>query len=377
VFVACALVCARGLRLGAGAPFGFDPRQVVVATVVSGSGAGEDSGPAFERVVERASRVAGVRRASLASAPPGLPAPSLPLHTSPTGSRPAPTAVRLNRVQPAFFAITGARVLRGRLLDESDTRRERRVAVVTHSTAGALWPDAESLGRLLELGPERTPYEVVGVVEDPVEVATLAEPRARPTSAPLLYTPLGRAALGESGSLALVIDAERPAAALGADLAQAMRDASLDAVVVGARTIADLDRAGRIHGEVATVFSGLLGLMSALLGGLGLYAAIAHAVARRRPEIGLRMALGASARDVRRMVLQRAVVLALCGIGLGIPGALAATRLLSAGVVDLPRLDAGATLGAAGLIVGACLLAGYVPARRATRVDPAATLRAD
>jgi predicted permease len=374
-FVASALVCLRGLRLEAERRFGFDLERVLAATLAE-PGPPDGTSPGFVRVEERVGRMAGVRRVALATHPPALVPPTVPLRVPGAAVGAASGSAALNRVRPAFFEITGARLLRGRLLDQADIELGRHVAVVTRSAERRLWADSQALGRALLLGPDETKFEVVGVVEEPVEVATLAEPRARPTTAAVVYAPLGPEALSELRTIVLIVEVDRSGPPTAREFTQAAQEVAPNTVVGRARPMEEITRAGRVHAEVASALSVVLGLLSAALGALGLYGVIAHAVARRRLEIGLRMALGGSPRDVQRMILGRGAGLILGGVLIGAPAALASTRLVASAVGELPSLDAATLAAAAALVVGVSLLACAIPAQRATKVDPAATLRA-
>lgn len=368
-FVATAGVCIRGLGRPAAAAFPFDPERILFATIVRGEGsAGREL---LARVAERVARVAGVRGVSLASVPPAAVPPAVPVRTAGDGEA---RSAHLNRVQASYFAIAGSELLRGRLLDAADVERDRAVAVVSVSAARELWRDGEALGRSLWVAEGSAPFEVVGIVADPAEVAGSLGAGRRPGA--VVYAPLGAKALTGADHVSLVMETSGPAAQLKGEVVRAPLDLAPQVAVVGARTVAELDRAGRVHAEVTAVLSALLGLLSALLGAMGLYAAVAHLVVRRRREIGVRMTLGATPAAVRGMVLRRGAALALLGTVLGVPAALAATRVLATGVAGLPGLDGVSLAGAAALMAGAALAACYVPARRATRVDPASTLRA-
>lgn len=121
----------------------------------------------------------------------------------------------------------------------------------------------------------------------------------------------------------------------------------------------------------------LLGLVALLLAAIGLYGLLAYAVAQRVPEIGLRMALGAERRSVSWMILRHSLILALIGLATGAAGAMATSRLVESMLYGLPRRDSLALAAAAAIMLAVCVIAGYLPARRAARVDPLVALRAD
>jgi predicted permease len=278
------------------------------------------------------------------------------------------TVVAYDDVGPGYFRTTGAHLLRGRDFEPSDGAGGARVAVVNQTFARFYYGREDALGHHITM--DSATYEIVGVVSD-VQGQGLREPASR-----RLYVPVQQMSrlpgivnfeVRTDGDPHRVVDAVR----------RALRAADPAIAVLSVDPLDDLvkDSIGqdRMVSQVVSLFGGL----ALVLAALGLYGVIAYATVRRTNEFGLRMALGADGRRVTRLVLSEAGSLLLVGLVVGIPAALAATRLLrdqlfGIGLVDLPSIAiAVAVLG------GSALAAASLPALRAARVAPLEALRSD
>jgi len=375
-FVVTAVLCSRSFSANLGAPLGFAPDRLLAVPVHSARF--EEAAPLvadLEALLDRVRALPGVVRATLASSPPAVRGMEAPVRATDAAGEGVRAAAY--RVRAEFFAIGGVRLLRGRLIDETDARFERAVAVVGRSLAERLWPGEDPLGRTLRFGEDPVPLEVIGLVEDPVEVARVEQSAGR-RGPPSLFAPLGaRAMASTQGAVLLVQGGGAPVAALGPTIATLARDLHPRLVLGGARTVADVNRAGLVQVEITSVTYALLGAFCALLGAVGLYGALAQLVARRTREFGIRRALGAEARQIKALVLRRGATLAGASLALGLPAALAAARVFGSAVPDLPPVDATTLLLGALLVLAVALCASYLPAARATRVDPMVALRHD
>jgi hypothetical protein len=284
------------------------------------------------------------------------------------------TPATQNAVRPEYFALSGARLLRGRFLDDADVRLEQPVGVISVALGRRLWPEADPLGRSLMIGDAPRLIEIVGVVQDPVEIAGVERSPGKP-GAPIVYVPLGGRALGGQGTINLLVEGGAGVGALGPQIERLVRELPAGVGIAGVRTLAEVHRAGLIQVEITSVTYSVLGTLSCLLGTVGLYGAIAQMVARRRREIGIRVALGATRREIARLVLRRGLTLAGAGVALGVPAAFAAVRVFGSAVPDLPPVDVATLAAGTLLVLGTAMAASYGPARRATRVDPMVTLR--
>jgi predicted permease len=270
-----------------------------------------------------------------------------------------------------YFEALGARLKQGRTFNSSDTKDHPAVVIINETTARTFWPNENPVGkRVSNTGKKREYFEIVGIVNDIAFPGDLGEPYTRFEA----FVPTTQAA---PAYLALILRTTGNPDALGNSLKS---------------TIAGLDPAlpvYRIRTARAAVDSGLgsISLLGSLLGAfatvglilaaIGIYGVVSYTVVQRTGELGIRMALGAQSRDVLWLVLGKGAVLILVGALLGIAGAYGVSKLLIAYIPSLPTRDPViVALTGAGLAAVA-LIACYIPARRATRVDPVIALRSE
>jgi predicted permease len=331
----------------------------------------------YESLLEGARALPGVRSAGAVM---GLPLSGLQFNFTfeVAGRPPLPPAqqpsIETRVASAGYFEAMGIPILRGRGIERGDSARSRRVAVISESAARRFFPDEDPLGRTITLGwgqGEGSPKpggEIVGIVGD-VKEAGLAEenppeiylPHAQtpvPSMDVLLRTSVDPMSLGPSAA-ALVrgLDAELPVA----------RMRTLDDVV--ARSISE----PRFYMVLLGAFAGT----ALLLAALGIFGVMSYAVVQRSREIGIRVALGAHPAHLRRMVLGQALLLAAAGVGAGLLGALGLSRAIRSLLFELSPTDPATLAGVAALLMAVALLASYLPARRATRVDPLVALRSE
>ena len=379
IALSCALLVPTGLTVKsltnlARIDPGFPPEEVLTAQVSVYGGAYESEGARrryYRELGRRLAGLAGARAVAFASGLPlgGRSGPALPV-TVEGRSAPEPLGAGAVSVSPAYFEIFGLRRLAGRTFLASDRADAPPVAVVSRAFARRLFPGQSPLGRRIRAGgPDRPWRTIVGVVP---ELSLGGLEGDRPPAA--LYFPWEQSGAG-SGSL--VARMAGPAPALIAAIRREAVAVDPEAPVWGFATF------GELLGDVARPYTragalfGLFGAVGLFLAALGLYGVMAFAVSRRTREIGLRMALGAHAADVRRLVLRAGAVQLGAGIALGLGLAALLSRLLAASLYQVRPWDlevyalAPAVLAVTGLL--ACLL----PARRAARVDPMESLRAE
>jgi putative ABC transport system permease protein len=241
------------------------------------------------------------------------------------------------------------------------------VAVVSEAMARKFWPNEDPIGKRLKVlfSPWIT---VVGVVAD-VRQTSLAEP-----AAPELY--LSNLQEPNNG-LTLVLRTTTDPSSVAPLVRERVRALDKELPVGGIRTMDDVVWNSVGRPRLAALLLGAAGAIALFLAVIGVYGVLSYAVERRTHEIGIRRALGAQPRDVLRLVLGRAMGLVAAGIGVGIVGALALTRVLTTLLFQVAPNDAVTFVGVAVLLGGVALLASYVPGRRATRVDPTDALRTD
>jgi putative ABC transport system permease protein len=276
--------------------------------------------------------------------------------------------VSYRRILPNYFRAMGIRLLQGREFDDRDTGGKPDVVIVNQKMAQRYWPDGDAVGKRIKIGPAETePWvTIVGVVGNVNHTGLDAEPdfatyephAKRPWSS---MTLLIRTA-GDPLSLAAPVQRE---------LKNAEKEILIEDVVSMNRRL-DLSVAPQ---RLNVVLLATFAFIALVLAAAGIYGVMAQSVAQRTQEIGVRMALGAQLRDVLKMVLRSGMSLALIGIAIGLTGAFFLTRLMRTLLFGVTPTDAMTFGSVAVILFVVALLACYIPARRATRVDPLVALR--
>jgi predicted permease len=269
-----------------------------------------------------------------------------------------------NTVSAGYFETKGIEIVRGRGFEPSDRAGAKTVAVVSESFAHRFWPGENPIGRRISTGRGGT-REVVGVARDG-KYRSLGE-----APQPHFYQPFAQM---YEPDMVLVARSATDARALLAPLVREARALDPELPVQGSTMEEHLGLA-MLPQRIGSVVLGSFGAITVLLAALGLYGVMSYVVSQRTREIGIRVALGARARDVRLLVLRRALAVTLVGVGIGLAGAAATARLLGAFLVNVSPSDPVTFLAATGLFTAVALLASWVPARRAAAVDPARALR--
>jgi putative ABC transport system permease protein len=283
------------------------------------------------------------------------------------------------QVSPDYFRALGLSVREGRGLTEQDDEGAQPVVAVNETLARSFWPGESALGKRFKVGLPDSPQPwltVVGVVDDVRQMASDEPVKAE------MYVPYRQAAVyWKSSTYAsfaprdLVVRTSVAPTSIAPAVRGAVREVDAYQPVSGVRTLEDVlgrDTAQRRVGVILlAAFAGLALLLSAL----GIYGVLAFFVVQHTPEIGVRMALGASPADMLRMVVGRGMRLALAGVGVGLLCALALTRLIESQLFGVSATDPLTFAGLALLLAAVALLACLVPARRATKVDPMVALR--
>ena len=353
---------------------GYDPRDVFFLQVkLRPLGYSEARGRQFyEELIERVGSVPGVRAVTLAnSMPPGwmwggqIEVEGRPLHS---GER--PLQVGKNTVAAGYFETVGAAVVAGRGIRASDTKSSVRVAVVNETMARQLWPPASAVGKRFRFTSAFGPgpwIEVVGVTRDG-KYEYLGEPAQPHVSIPFSqnYDP----------DMKLVVRATDLSLVMPAVTQEVLRfDHNLPAPYV--RTASEHLAESLVHDRVSASAISLSGVLAVLLAAIGLYGIVSFAVAQRTHEIGIRIALGATHTDVVRPLMSEGLWLTALGVAAGIPFGLGAARLLASGLYGVGAADAVSFVGGVALLAFVALLACWLPARRASRVDPVEALRCE
>jgi predicted permease len=366
VLLITAGLLVRSLREMTSVPLGFDPRNVTVATVALGTHDydREQVRLFYERLLEGARDFPGVESVGLARFVMLAGANSSSDAAPVDGDETAKTSVWLNVADPGYFATMRVALADGRLFDERDVDGAPQVVVVNETLAHRFWPDRSAVGGTLRAG--RTEYQVVGVVRDGVYGFVYDGPR------PYAFLPLAQS---YRSGLSLHVRSAAAADPVGPRIRALIRDLDPAVAPSGLRT---MDEVVRSNSYGPRFIAGLVALFSVLglgLAALGVYGLLAVQVAQQSKELGIRMSMGADAREVLLLVLRRGVGFAVVGLGGGVVLAVAGGRLLAPLLYAVTPFDAPTYLIVPALLGATVFLASLVPALRATRVDPLALLR--
>jgi putative ABC transport system permease protein len=333
------------------------------------------------RALARVRALPGVRSVSLGGGAPFEMVMMMPVDapgfSAPDG-RPRPA--QADFAGTTYFSTLGIPIRAGRAFTEEDREGSAAVAIVNQTLARRIWGTASPIGRCIYagmIGRDAPCLTVVGVSAD----ARYADITAAPS--PFFYRPLVQRPRGAPPMTVMhirVADTRSGAPDLSALATQVRRELqALDPSVpfVNVRPTADLVRPQMIPWRIGTMMFGLFGALGALLAAVGLAGVLSFVVAQRTRELGVRIALGAQRRDVLALVLGEGGRLVAIGVAVGVAAGAAATRLFASMLYGVSPLDPVVYVATAGALAAVGLLAMYVPARRATRVDPAVALRAE
>ncbi|HYY94051.1 MAG TPA: ABC transporter permease [Pyrinomonadaceae bacterium] len=276
--------------------------------------------------------------------------------------------VDANEVGPGYHELMGIPLVEGRGFTERDAAGAPPVAVINEAMARQYFPGQNPLGRHLFLGKGSAPLEIVGVARDS-KFHSLTEPPLAHLDTPILQDPYAYR------SVVFHVRAKADAAALLADVRREVKALDPALPFADAGTLTDELGNSLAAARMAAQLSALFGAVALLLSAVGLYGAISYSVEQRTREIGIRMALGARPRDVLALVIAKGLLLTAAGAGLGLAAALALTRLASGLLYGVSATDPTTFAAVALLLSAVALAACYVPARRATKVDPMVALR--
>jgi putative ABC transport system permease protein len=279
-------------------------------------------------------------------------------------------SLNLESIHPNYFETFKVTLVRGRGFTDADRQGAPDVAIVSEDVAARTWAGEDPIGKRVKFGGVDFQYAwrtVVGVVR-PTRYRDLAEPRAT------LYLPAEQFIVAAH---MLVLRTASPLTLVAGLARERVRAVDPDVQVMRVAPFAELLEGPLARPRFNAFLIGVFGVAALLLAAIGLYAVMAASVRLRYTEIGVRVALGATASDVFNLVLGEGVRLATLGVVIGLGIAMVTTRLLRGFLYDVHPLDPAVMLAAGLLVVGASALASYLPARHATRVDPVAMLRAN
>ncbi len=374
LLVAAALF-VRSLNALLNAPLGFDARPLLSADVNAGAVEDRDAKLAlFEGLRASAASVPGVSSAAVSVLNPvGTMAWNTRLEQIPGMPQLSDRQriVWVNVVSPQWFETFGMHLSAGRAFDDHDVKGAPRVMILSESLARRLFPDGQAVGRELRAGlegPEISSFRIVGVVNDSVYRSQRAGLQAT------LYAPLAQIDNALGTMVLTVRSVNGNPQSLTRDLADAITRSNPQVAFTIHPVSAQLRTAVRQERLVA-ILGAFFGGLALVLAAVGLYGVTSYGVNRRRAEIGVRMALGADPSGVIRLVLGRLVVLMACGVVAGLALSWWTSRFVATLLFGLGPRDPATFAAAATLLVVIGLVAGWIPAHRASRIDPVRVLR--
>ena len=268
-----------------------------------------------------------------------------------------------------YCETMGIALVRGRDFSDTDRKESPAVAIINQTLAGRLWPDENPIGkRLLLGGPKGQPVEVVGLTRDG-KYDSLGE---RPQ--PFLYRPVTQ---DYQSTMTLVARSEGDPRALLAAAEEQVRELDRNLAVFHAQTLAEYVRASLAPARLGAMLLGIFGLLGLGLAAVGVFSVVAYSASQRTREIGIRMALGAQPGDVTRLVLKEGMIPVGIGMGLGLGAGFVLAQLVASFLYGVSATDPMTFVSVTLLLAAVAFLACYLPARRATKVDPLATLRCE
>jgi predicted permease len=349
---------------------GFDADHLAVMSFDLGAqGYTEERGKQFQqRVLERAASVPGVQAASLGSVVPlfqGGFARTVFLEGQDTSDRRAGKLVQISVVSTHYLETAGIALMRGRALSEIDQPNTPSSVVINETMAKRFWPEQDAIGKRFKFFGQQNFNQVVGIARDSKYNFIGEEPTPYIyQAATQIYQP----------QLSLFVKAARPEAVLGTvrgEVQQLDRNLPLTGVFTLTEIFDQSLWAPRMGASLLAVFAGL----SLILAVIGIYGVMAYSVNQRRRELGIRMALGASQGDVLRLVVRQGLRLTTMGVVIGLVASFAVSRLIATMLFEVSPTDIVTFVAVPLMLAFAALTASYIPARRATRIDPMVALR--
>jgi len=355
---------------------GFDTSHLLTMQVQASGTRFDDAATHrfFDQAVEAVRQVPGVTEAAFTSQLPlsGELDDGYGVHfeSSPTGNPAADSGAFRYAVSPGYFETMAIPLRDGRLLNSYDAAGAPSAVLISESLAESKFPGHDPIGQRLRIGPETGPWNtVVGVV------GNVKQTSLEVAQTDAVYMTNAQWQLFADQARWLVVRARGSAATLTPAIKEAIWSVDKDQPIVRVATMDDLLATSAAERRFALILFEAFGIAALMLAAIGIYGVLSGSVTERTREIGVRLALGAQRRDVLGMILQQGVKLTLGGIGIGLLAAWAATRTLTTLLYSVSATDPLIFGGVAILLLSVALLACYLPARRATKVDPLVALR--
>ena len=356
---------------------GFD-RTNILLVVTNAKFAGykpEQLNPLYNRILDRVQALPGVRSAAISGGPPmshGTWGSPIFIDGRPT-LKDEDVSTLLNRVSRGYFETLGIPLLRGRTIGVQDVPAAPGAVVVNRTLADRYFPKGDALGRTFKVADPAVvgTWQIVGIVGDTKNNSPADKPR------PFAYLALEQLTDDDRYGYVLQVRSVGDPAKITGEVRAALAEIDPNLPVLETATIAEqVDHMIDLPTLISRL-SGCFSLLALALASIGLYGVIAYSVVRRTGEIGVRMALGAQRGRVRWMILRESLILLVIGAAIGIPASLAANRVIRAGLFEVSPTDPTTMFTAISIIVVVILGAAWLPALRATRIDPMEALRCE
>ena len=335
----------------------------------------EQAARTYQLIAERLAQLPGVTAVGLSSSitmDGEDNANPLDVEEFPVVSGTPPPLRRFKSMAPGYFETMGNRLIAGRSITWDDIYQQQRVVVVSETLAREYWQEpSRALGKRVRIGTFREWGEIIGVVGHERD-----DGLNKPATA-IVYWPLLNDSYQRRTMAYAVRSARAGTAAFVRELQQAVWAANPNLPLAAVQTLAAIRARSMAQTSFAMVMLGIAAAVALLLGVVGIFGVITYIAAQRTREIGIRMALGAQVADVRTLFLRQGLWLTAIGIALGIGGALLLTRVMSALLYGVGPMDPTTYAGVSAALAAVALFATYLPARRASRVDPMVALRSD
>ncbi|HUA87303.1 MAG TPA: ABC transporter permease [Bryobacteraceae bacterium] len=369
LLVGSGLLIRSFIRLREASP-GFDPKNLLTLDITlppAKYAKTADLIAFYDNVLRRVSATPGVQSAALSTA-----LPAEPNHQAPVlfegqpqvvlGRRPI---VFIQQLSPNYAKTLAISLVAGRTFTAHDDARAPLVAMVNETTARRFWPNENAVGKRIWVGNLPNPFEITGVLGDVKNASLALAPQ------PEIYLPLPQLT---STYLALSVRTTMDPHGVINSVRREIAAVDPNQPLTQAMTGEELLERTSAQPRFAMVLLAVFAITALLLAIIGVYGIVAFSVAQRTQELGIRLALGAAYADIFRLVIGGALSLTLAGIAIGLAGSLALTRVLSTMLYETSATDPLTFTASGALFVAVAALAGYVPARRATRIDPAQAL---
>jgi putative ABC transport system permease protein len=325
----------------------------------------------YRELLDSTRAIPGIESATLSSAvPPGQGgfSENITIEGVPDAESPI---VFLPLVHPDYFRTMSVKLLGGRYFDAGDTAEGARVTIVSETLARRFFPNQNAVGKRLKIGGRERPnapwYEIVGVVGD-VRYGSSLEAKIEP----VFYVPHAQNTVR---SMFLIMRSSLPPSSLRNAVRKQVATLDSSIPVPEPKRIEDLLHESVAQPRFRTILIATFAVVALLIAGVGLYGVIAYGVLQRLPEIGIRIALGAQPSAVSTMILREAAAIAALGIAVGIAAALALQKVVSAFLFGVQPTDVPTFTTVVVVLVTCCVVASYIPARRASRVDPMISMK--